>query len=157
MQNVDVTVLGPVASLVIRQTVPADADWILLALNAGNVHLRGTSNQLLYIILSLHISFPYFLTASAFIFWSTWLFFFRYNYPRCEECNCNPDGVTATFFQDGGCDSVPEGTLCTCKERVTGRICDTCKPLFWSLEASNDEGCRGTYIIFPAYLSSLIM
>ncbi|QQP36309.1 Uncharacterized protein FKW44_021362, partial [Caligus rogercresseyi] len=22
----------------------------------------------------------------------------RYNYPLCEECNCNPEGVTQDFF-----------------------------------------------------------
>ncbi len=43
----------------------------------------------------------------------------------------------------GGCDSVPEGTLCTCKSKVTGRICDTCKPLYWNLEDWNPEGCKG--------------
>ena len=53
--------------------------------------------------------------------------FLRYNYPLCEPCNCNPDGVTEDFFAIGGCDSVPEGSLCTCKENVMGRICDTCK------------------------------
>ena len=67
----------------------------------------------------------------------------RYNYPLCEECNCNPDGVTQDFFALGGCDSVPAGSLCTCKERVTGRICDTCKPLFWNLQGYNTLGCDG--------------
>ena len=68
---------------------------------------------------------------------------FRYNYPLCEECNCNPDGVPPTFFADGGCANVAPGTLCTCKERVEGRICDTCKPLFWNLEGNNPLGCSG--------------
>lgn len=67
----------------------------------------------------------------------------RYNYPLCEECNCDPAGVPPTFFDDGGCANVAPGTLCTCKERVTGRICDTCKPLFWKLEANNPLGCTG--------------
>ncbi|TRY60964.1 hypothetical protein TCAL_05712 [Tigriopus californicus] len=66
----------------------------------------------------------------------------RYNYPRCEECNCDPDGVTPDFFALGGCDSVPAGSLCTCKEKVTGRICDTCKPLYWNLQGYNPEGCE---------------
>ena len=61
----------------------------------------------------------------------------------CEECNCDPAGVPPTFFDDGGCANVAPGTLCTCKERVTGRICDTCKPLFWKLEANNPLGCTG--------------
>ena len=64
----------------------------------------------------------------------------RFNYPLCEECNCNPDGVTETFFTlDGGCAEVPKGELCTCKAVVTGRICDTCKPLFWNLRAATPE------------------
>ena len=66
----------------------------------------------------------------------------RYNYPLCEECNCNPDGVTEDFFAQGGCDSVPEGSLCTCKEKVTGRICDRCKPLYWNLQGWNPQGCE---------------
>ena len=69
----------------------------------------------------------------------------RYNYPLCEECNCDPAGVPPTFFDDGGCANVAPGTLCTCKERVTGRICDTCKPLFWKLEANNPLGCTGKF------------
>ena len=63
----------------------------------------------------------------------------RYNYPRCEECNCDPAGVTDDFFAKGGCDSVPEGTLCTCKEHVTGRICDKCKPLYWNLQSRYEQ------------------
>ncbi len=67
----------------------------------------------------------------------------RYNYPLCEECNCNPQGVTEDFFSLGGCENVPEGTLCTCKAQVTGRICDTCKPLYWNLQLQNIQGCEG--------------
>ena len=74
--------------------------------------------------------------------------YFRYNYPLCEECNCNPEGVPPTFFADGGCANVAPGTLCTCKERVTGRICDTCKPLFWNLDGNNPLGCSGERFIF---------
>ena len=66
----------------------------------------------------------------------------RFNYPECEPCNCNPDGVTDNFFALGGCASVPIGELCDCKDAVTGRICDTCKPLFWNLRASNPTGCE---------------
>ena len=70
----------------------------------------------------------------------------RYNYPLCEECNCDPEGVPPTFFAQGGCANVAPGTLCTCKERVTGRICDTCKPLFWNLDGNNPLGCSGNKI-----------
>lgn len=62
-----------------------------------------------------------------------------YNFPSCEECNCDPAGVTAKFV---GCASVPAGELCQCKERVTGRICNECKPLYWNLTISNPEGCE---------------
>ena len=66
----------------------------------------------------------------------------RFNYPLCEECNCNPDGVTDNFFAMGGCANVPKGELCECKEAVTGRTCNTCKPLYWNLRASNAQGCE---------------
>ncbi|GFT48977.1 laminin subunit alpha [Nephila pilipes] len=62
-----------------------------------------------------------------------------YNYPYCEECNCNPAGVLPTFL---GCGSVTSGKLCECKERVTGRICNDCRPLFWNLKISNPLGCE---------------
>ncbi|XP_064094479.1 laminin subunit alpha-like isoform X2 [Macrobrachium nipponense] len=62
-----------------------------------------------------------------------------YNFPLCEECNCNPAGVLETF---AGCGNAPEGELCECKGRVTGRICDTCRPLFWNLRQDNPEGCE---------------
>ena len=58
-----------------------------------------------------------------------------YNYPLCEGCNCDPAGVKETF---GGCGTLPVGELCECKDRVTGRICNTCKPLFWDLQNSKD-------------------
>jgi len=66
----------------------------------------------------------------------------RFNYPLCEECNCDPDGVTENFFIMGGCASVPKGELCDCKEAVTGRTCNLCKPLFWNLKSWNPEGCE---------------
>lgn len=36
---------------------------------------------------------------------------------------------------------MPAGELCQCKQQVTGRICDECKPLFWNLNISNPLGC----------------
>lgn len=36
---------------------------------------------------------------------------------------------------------MPAGELCQCKERVTGRICDECKPLYWNLNITNPDGC----------------
>ena len=66
----------------------------------------------------------------------------RFNYPLCEECNCDPDGVTENFFTMGGCASVPKGELCDCKETVTGRTCNMCKALFWNLKSWNPDGCN---------------
>lgn len=40
-----------------------------------------------------------------------------------------------------GCGSVPAGELCQCKERVSGRICNECKPLYWNLNLTNSLGC----------------
>ena len=42
----------------------------------------------------------------------------------------------------GGCANVPKGELCDCKDAVTGRTCDTCRPLYWNLRASNPQGCE---------------
>lgn len=36
---------------------------------------------------------------------------------------------------------MPAGELCQCKERVSGRICDDCKPLYWNLNITNPDGC----------------
>uniref|UniRef100_A0A8D8UVI4 Laminin subunit alpha n=1 Tax=Cacopsylla melanoneura TaxID=428564 RepID=A0A8D8UVI4_9HEMI len=62
-----------------------------------------------------------------------------YNFPICEECNCNPAGVVSSF---AGCGSLPPGELCQCKVKVTGRICDECKPLYWNLRPNNVDGCE---------------
>lgn len=32
--------------------------------------------------------------------------------------------------------------VCQCKERVEGRICDKCKPLYWNLNPNNPNGCE---------------
>lgn len=37
---------------------------------------------------------------------------------------------------------MPAGELCQCKERVQGRICDQCRPLYWNLSANNFHGCE---------------
>lgn len=59
---------------------------------------------------------------------------------RAIDCNCDPAGVVEGF---GGCGTVPKGELCQCKERVQGRICNQCKPLYWNMETSNPLGCKG--------------
>ena len=38
-----------------------------------------------------------------------------------------------------------QGRLCECKERVIGRICDTCIPGYWNLNRNNPLGCAGVY------------
>lgn len=55
------------------------------------------------------------------------------------DCNCDPAGVVEEF---AGCGSVPKGELCQCKERVQGRICNKCKPLFWNMQTQNPLGCE---------------
>lgn len=56
-----------------------------------------------------------------------------------SDCNCHPAGVVAKF---AGCGSVPAGELCQCKDRVEGRICNKCKPLYWNLNRNNPDGCE---------------
>lgn len=75
-----------------------------------------------------------------------------YNYPLCEGCNCNPAGILPTF---GGCGSLTSGELCECKERVTGRICDQCRPLYWSLKPANPQGCEECECHIPGTVGGL--
>ncbi|XP_071808051.1 laminin subunit alpha-like isoform X2 [Asterias amurensis] len=65
-----------------------------------------------------------------------------YNFPACEECNCDPAGVVDVPGQPlGGCGS-STGGACLCKDNVQGRTCDTCEPTFWNLQISNPDGCE---------------
>lgn len=81
----------------------------------------------------------------------TW---FNINEPNSVEnnlvldCNCDPAGVVEAF---AGCGSVPKGELCKCKERVQGRICNQCKPLYWNMQTNNPLGCQGITldILYP--------
>ena len=60
-----------------------------------------------------------------------------------SECNCNPAGAKdIPGYPLGGCGSVNKGILCECKDRVTGRICDTCKEGYFNLNANNIDGCE---------------
>ncbi|XP_028968222.1 laminin subunit alpha [Galendromus occidentalis] len=61
----------------------------------------------------------------------------HYLYPLCEKCNCHPGGSISGSRK---CETGAE-TRCTCKERVRGRKCDACKPLFTRLSLSK-EGCE---------------
>ncbi len=54
---------------------------------------------------------------------------------RCSSCGCDPAGsVEGTL-----CD--PVTGVCSCKQYVTGTLCDSCVPGFQQLEASNPLGC----------------
>ena len=79
----------------------------------------------------------------------------RFNFPRCEECNCDPKGVADDFFQRGGCANVPKGELCTCKEKVTGRTCSVCKPLYWNLQKWRLDGCEACDCNRPGTIGGL--
>ncbi len=65
-------------------------------------------------------------------------------YYLCTECNCNPAGAKEVpGYPFGGCGAYNDGRLCDCKDRVGGRICDTCKDGFWNLDVRNPYGCEG--------------
>ncbi|KAJ8306111.1 hypothetical protein KUTeg_016656 [Tegillarca granosa] len=79
-----------------------------------------------------------------------------YNYPICEVCNCNPSGAKEIpGYPLGGCGMVVTGQLCECKERVTGRICDRCKPGYYGLNRNNPLGCDACMCYTPGTVSGL--
>ncbi|XP_053562666.1 laminin subunit beta-3 [Bombina bombina] len=53
----------------------------------------------------------------------------------CISCDCDPEGSV-----DGRSCNQMNGR-CNCKENVGGERCDQCKPGFYSLSASNPQGC----------------
>lgn len=53
-----------------------------------------------------------------------------------NSCNCNSIGTNGNTSV---CQGV--GGQCNCKTNVTGRVCDMCKPLHYSLSQSNPDGC----------------
>ncbi|XP_019643138.1 PREDICTED: laminin subunit beta-1-like [Branchiostoma belcheri] len=55
---------------------------------------------------------------------------------KVMACNCTSAGITG----NGTCHNMTG--QCTCKDRVTGRTCDTCKDGFWNLTADNPQGCQ---------------
>jgi len=62
----------------------------------------------------------------------------------CVECSCDPAGAKEVpGYPLGGCGAYSNGQLCECKERVAGRICDTCQPGYWNLRTHNPLGCEG--------------
>ena len=54
----------------------------------------------------------------------------------CISCGCLLNG---TINRNISCH--PESGQCYCKDRVTGRNCDTCKTGYWGLSESNPQGC----------------
>lgn len=50
---------------------------------------------------------------------------------------------------------MPAGELCERKDRVGGWICDTCKPLFWNLQASNPDACENCNCFPPGVMGNL--
>ncbi|XP_012943161.1 laminin subunit alpha isoform X2 [Aplysia californica] len=79
-----------------------------------------------------------------------------YNYPVCEVCNCNPNGAKQIpGYPLGGCGIVTSGLLCECKDRVMGRICDTCKPGYWNLNRNNPDGCEECECFKPGTLAGV--
>lgn len=79
----------------------------------------------------------------------------RFNPPLCEECNCDPKGVADNFFQRGGCATARPGELCTCKEKVTGRTCNQCKPLYWDLQKWRTDGCEACDCFRPGTIGGI--
>jgi len=62
----------------------------------------------------------------------------------CTECSCDPAGAKEVpGYPLGGCGAYTDGQLCECKDRVAGRICDTCQPGYWNLRIHNPHGCEG--------------
>lgn len=55
----------------------------------------------------------------------------------------------AGVVDNGDCVREASGNLtvgsCYCKPNVMGRACDTCKPGFFDLQATNPDGCEGTF------------
>lgn len=51
---------------------------------------------------------------------------------------------------------MPKGELCKCKERVQGRICNQCKPLYWNMQTSNPLGCQGMPVTQFVYHRALL-
>ncbi|XP_077991288.1 laminin subunit alpha-5-like [Glandiceps talaboti] len=78
-----------------------------------------------------------------------------YNFPACEECKCDPAGVVAIPGEPlGGCGAATRG-LCRCKERVVGRTCNMCKPLYWNLMLNNPLGCEECYCFTPGTVAGV--
>ena len=58
-------------------------------------------------------------------------------YTRCISCQCNTAGTSADSTL---CDTTSGN--CNCKQNVQGSDCDECKPGYFSLRASNSQGCE---------------
>ncbi|XP_077867614.1 laminin subunit alpha-5-like, partial [Saccoglossus kowalevskii] len=78
-----------------------------------------------------------------------------YNFPACEECKCDPAGVVFVPGEPlAGCGAATQG-LCQCKEKVGGRTCNLCDPLYWNLQFSNPVGCEECHCYKPGTVSGI--
>lgn len=57
-----------------------------------------------------------------------------WDFPQCEECNCDPAGTTMTICSK-------ETSQCLCKENTGGSSCGQCDPGTYHLESRNPDGC----------------
>lgn len=55
----------------------------------------------------------------------------------CRKCPCEPTGTV----QNKGCNRIT-GVCAPCKRFVAGKRCDRCKPGYYDLSASNNDGCE---------------
>ncbi|CAG2235417.1 USH2A [Mytilus edulis] len=60
----------------------------------------------------------------------------KYDKDVCSQCDCLMDGVNNVNL-----DCEKDGGQCNCKSYVESRQCDTCKPGFYNLQATNPDGC----------------
>ena len=65
---------------------------------------------------------------------------FAVHYCSCAACPCYPAGSLAHLCHKSG----PMSGQCECKANVEGVACTTCQSGYYSLDASNPDGCQGT-------------
>ena len=61
--------------------------------------------------------------------------FYLAEYSKNQQDICKQNRIYTIFVIMSSSPRSPRwsGELCDCKEQVTGRICDSCKPLYWNL------------------------
>ena len=65
------------------------------------------------------------------------------NHPSaCQPCQCNPEGtVTGNVCVKKTNENGDVAGFCQCKQHVTGKYCDRCKPGYYNLDPNNPDGC----------------